>query len=153
MNRDNIRTTIDILKRAQAFNINNFQRSADQVDERSGFKYAETEADLHKCGNTACIAGYIAISPEWAAQGGWAELGTPVCLNSKGNEGGALESMSEFWDISESAAESIIYGTGYGRFIAENMLVAPKLWSYITKEDAISLFEQLLVLDSEGVTI
>ncbi len=43
-----------------------------------------TEEELHACGNKACFAGYVAISPEWKADGGEVcANGAPVILTKE----------------------------------------------------------------------
>lgn len=48
---------------AAAFNMNSWQDPL-----MSGTTF--TREDLHKCGNTACIAGYASLMPEWSQNGG-----------------------------------------------------------------------------------
>lgn len=48
---------------AAAFNMNSWQDSLMSVT-------TFTREELHKCGNTACIAGYASLMPEWPQNGG-----------------------------------------------------------------------------------
>ena len=137
MNRTNIETTIAILRRAQNFDISSFQGAR-----RAPYENVDTEEELHKCGNTACIAGYVAISPEWIAFGGDVDHGGPS-LNGSDYE----DAMAVFWDIPVEDASGIIYGDSslertLDRYSIEG--IDPDKWSQLTKEDAISIFEQML---------
>ncbi len=140
MNKDNIQITINILKRAQNFNIRSFQ-------DHEGFTAVGTEEELHRCGNTACIAGYIAISPEWHSLGGTADDdGCPIKDGPYKNPTGL---MSEFWDVSADVAYAIIYGDYWYLFTKMNNFEnLPTAWSQLTKDTAISLFEQMLTRDT-----
>jgi hypothetical protein len=79
----NLQTTINILERAKKnnglFDIHYFQYSPTIEDH-----YVKTERELHSCGNSACVAGYIAVSPEFKKIGGQVGVnGTPVMKNDK----------------------------------------------------------------------
>lgn len=136
MNTANIQATIDILKRAQNFNIGVFQYGT--------FQASRTEEELHACGNSACIAGYVAVSPEWHAVGGSVSLGgAPEMLSRP--RANPCDLMSEFWGLNWGDADAIVYGESWRGFIARHKLTdMPRLWDEMTKEQAISLFEQLL---------
>lgn len=56
MNKENINKAIAVMKRAKNLQMTAWQNSS---------KIAQTEEELHTCGNSACFAGYIAISPEF----------------------------------------------------------------------------------------
>lgn len=60
----NIQTTIDILRR-NSWDIHAFDLRDYQFNGR-----CYTEEELHRCGSSACVAGYIGISREWRALGG-----------------------------------------------------------------------------------
>lgn len=67
-----IDTAIYIMRRADAWNslsMSSFQNGQD--------KYVKKECTLHKCGNTACFAGHVAVSPEFIAFGGKSDEGNP----------------------------------------------------------------------------
>jgi hypothetical protein len=151
MNRTNIQATIDILKLAQNFDINDFQQAADP-DERT--KYVDTVEELHVCGNTACIAGYVGISQAWKDFGGTVSYGVPR-LRKGGKEIDTEDALARYWGLPRVDVEAIIYGgSGWPRFVATHRIKdVPDLWSRMTKDQAISLFEQLLALDAQGVTI
>ncbi len=137
MNRENIETTIAILRRAQNFEIRSFQQARNHPH-----KQVATEEELHACGNTACIAGYVAVSQEWRALGGTIADGAPV-LNCKFYE----DAMAEFWGIPTEDAAGIIYGDSHfprvlDRYGIEGIDAA--LWYLLTKDQAISIFLQML---------
>lgn len=141
MNRDNIQYTIDLLKQAQNFNICHFQFSP--ID-----NYVRTTEELHKCGNSACIAGYVALSPRWKELGnGVDEEGFPVVSRKYlGNSTPDLVGgFMKFWGLGETTTCAIIYGEHFRNFCEWNGISGmPSNWEEMTKENAISLFEQLL---------
>lgn len=67
MNIENINKTIAIMERAKerdSVYMETFQGMSD------GDEVVYTEADMHACGNKACLAGHIAVSPEWLSEPG-----------------------------------------------------------------------------------
>jgi hypothetical protein len=147
MDRKNIQSTIDILKRAQNFNITDFQQRADVSAE---FELAYTEAELHACGNSACIAGHVAVSPEWKAFGGLVSdgIGIPYTEFSESPAG----AMALYWGLSIDMAEAIVFGSMYTRFVyCHDLIGMPDIWHEMTKDAAISIFEQLLMCDDESI--
>jgi hypothetical protein len=146
MNRKNIQDTINILQRARNFDIRRFQRS------RFGEVCVNTEEELHACGNSACIAGYVAVSPEWAEFGGKVEGGYPYltdCQNAAG-------SLATYWDLPKRVVSAIVYGSrsedgqNYAEVLAEfGVKDLPLHWGFITKEDAIGIFQQLLANETD----
>ena len=147
MNRTNIQATIDILKQAQNFSIFQFQNP------KSG-QLANTIEELHRCGNTACIAGYVALSQAWRDFGGYIHDGTPS-LSANEEDHQALKSMMAFWGLPKHVTSAIIFGDGWNDFLDNHGIVGLPFddddepeeltgWYTLTKDDAISLFEQLL---------
>lgn len=139
MNRENIHYTIDLLKDAQNFKIRWFQRNP------GAETYVTTIEELHACGNTACIAGYVALSPLWRQLGGGIDRhGCPEPPPEYESEN-TSEAFSKFWGISERAAEAIIYGEEFEGFCHQhNIGGMPDSWYDMTKENAAWLFKQLL---------
>lgn len=150
MNRDNIQSTINILRRAKNFNICSFQGNGGSPI------VVKTEEELHQCGNSACIAGYIAVSPEWHALGN-------TCTNSgapdkPGSSRGAAELMAEFWGVPDEVASAIVFGDGYydedNRKGIDWFEVLEQFgvsvddvtddWEDLTKEEAVLIFERML---------
>jgi hypothetical protein len=143
MNRENIQSTIDILNRAYNFNITSFQQCVGAFAE---FEIADTEAELHACGNSACIAGHVAVSPEWKAFGGLVSNGIPCTEFSDSPE----KAMIMYWGLDEYVVGAIVLGCNYAEFIRTHDLVGmPDLWHEMTKDTAISMFEQLMLCDLE----
>lgn len=168
MNRKNIYATIEILHHAQNFDITGFQTDP-RFNALEGFnghpKRVGTIEELHQCGNTACIAGYVALSPAWRDFGGRCEEGVPK-LKELGANLSIEEGLQKFWGLSEMTVGCIVYGLGdavegtewtsleFEDFCAEHGITGmPEKWSMLTKDHAISLFEQLLALDEQGVAL
>ncbi len=145
MNRKNIQATIDILKQAQNFNIATFQGNG-----RNGM--ACTIEELHKCGNTACIGGYVALSQAWRDFGGYIIEGAPS-LSDDGDGPDAIAAMVAFWELPIDVVGAIIFGDEWNVFIDNYGIVGlprddesetSSGWYTLTKDHAVSLFEQLL---------
>lgn len=71
MNADNIRKAIAVMQLVIDVG-GNFVAKHWQCTKDSGFwtpapitAFAHDEASLHKCGNSACFAGYLSLSSEW----------------------------------------------------------------------------------------
>lgn len=145
MNRDNIQTTIAILQRAKKFDITSYQRpdNIDDMYDDPEWRFATTEEELHACGNSACIAGYVAVSPEWRALGGVSSNGGPVTDTAFG-----VAAMMEYWGLNEATVEAIVAGAEFTYFVGcYNLEGMPAQWKNMTRLQAISLFEQLLARD------
>lgn len=139
MNRENIQATIDILQRAQNFCVTSFQGD--------GYLLVKTEEELHACGNTACIAGYVALSSAWRNFGGTVDSigGSPFIETPTADLYGS-DAMAHFWGIDNGTAASIVYGDFWPDFVLNNDLgrVAPRYWGEMTKEQAVAMFEHFL---------
>lgn len=97
MNIANIDKAIAIMRRAQRLDMTFYQ---------DGEGICETEEGLHACGNTACFAGYVAISPEFRADGGEVMLaGMPYFRRSSGPE-----AIARWLDISVHEASQFVLG-------------------------------------------
>ena len=74
MNREHIQHAIDLMKAAEAagtLDMNMWQDDEDDtLIDLIGKNFAETVEEFHACGNTACLAGHIALSPVFQAIGG-----------------------------------------------------------------------------------
>jgi len=93
MNRERIQAAIAMMKRAipRYFNMSNWQ------NERPGhiMQIAQTESELHGCGNTACFAGHLALSPEFQDAGGSvSKIGAPMFNGVR-----YAEAVAEYFDI------------------------------------------------------
>jgi len=101
MNRERIQAAIAMMKRAipRYFNMSNWQ------NERPGhiMQIAQTESELHGCGNTACFAGHLALSPEFKKAGGLAYgTGAPKFNNFSGSF-----AVAEYFDIPYEMARDL----------------------------------------------
>ena len=93
MNRERIQSAIAMMKRVthRYFDMTNWQ------NELYGHikQIAQTESELHTCGNTACFAGHLALSPEFKKAGGSvSKLGGPVFNGVR-----FVEAVAEYFDI------------------------------------------------------
>lgn len=64
MNFDNLSKAIAVMERAKehsSVNMGYWQTMRYDTDE-----FVQTEDELHECGNSACFAGHLALSPEWS---------------------------------------------------------------------------------------
>ena len=56
---------------------------------------AQTESELHACGNTACFAGHLALSPEFQDAGGSvSKIGAPMFNGVR-----YAEAVAEYFDL------------------------------------------------------
>ena len=77
MNRERIQDAITMMKDVthRHFDMTNWQKDP----HGHIIQIAQTESELHACGNTACFAGHLALSPEFKKAGGSAsKIGAPV---------------------------------------------------------------------------
>lgn len=108
MNRERIEAAIELMKQAT-----NLQMECWQSSDTTSHSIEQ----LHDCGNTACFAGYLSISPEWQKLGGSVDIySTPIY---KGHMG--LYAIAEYLEISEALARSLVHGdldsyTGWSPF-------------------------------------
>lgn len=65
INKERINQAINVMRRAGKVRMNRWQHS----DYKDGI--CNKESELHQCGNTACFAGWLALSPEFVDSGGW----------------------------------------------------------------------------------
>ena len=93
MNRERIQSAIAMMKRVthRYFDMTNWQ------NEPHGhiIQIAQTESKLHTCGNTACFAGHLALSPEFQDAGGLvSKIGAPIFNGVR-----FVEAVAEYFDI------------------------------------------------------
>ena len=93
MNRERIQNAITMMKDVthRYFDMINWQ------NERPGhiMQIAQTESELHGCGNTACFAGHLALSPEFQDAGGLvSKIGAPIFNGVR-----FVEAVAEYFDI------------------------------------------------------
>jgi hypothetical protein len=102
MNRERIQAAIAMMKRAIAryFDMTTWQN---KPHGRIIQIIAQTESELHGCGNTACFAGHLALSPEFQKAGGLvSKTGAPIF-------NGLLEAsaVAEYFDIPYELARDL----------------------------------------------
>lgn len=140
MNIENINKTIAIMERAKerhSVYMPYFQTPADN----EVLVYTETE--FHACGNSACMAGHIAISPEW--------LETPGNTTSFDGSPETATSISpkvvigDWWGVPPWLVSYFVYGAKRG---LENRNIYDVNWEVVKAEHVI---KQLTLLRDLGV--
>ena len=101
MNRERIQDAITMMKDVthRYFDMINWQ------NEPHGhiIQVAQTESELHACGNTACFAGHLALSPEFQKAGGSVgKMGAPVFNGVR-----YAEAVAEYFDIPYEMARDL----------------------------------------------
>ena len=101
MNRERIQDAITMMKRAIApyFDMTNWQ-----IEPHGHIiQIAQTESELHACGNTACFAGHLALSPEFQKAGGSVcKIGAPMFNGVR-----YAEAVAEYFDIRYELAKDL----------------------------------------------
>lgn len=100
MNTKNVKAAIDIMKQAKSLNMVDWQIG-------NPHKIVCDLDSLHRCGNTACFAGYVAISDAFKQDGGKASDISGMPLLGEVFGAGAI---SVWLGISGETAWSLIYG-------------------------------------------
>ena len=101
MNRERIQAAIAMMKDVthRHFDMTNWQ------NEPHGhiIQIAQTESELHGCGNTACFAGHLALSPEFQKAGG------SVSITGAPSFNGLLEAsaVAEYFGITYEMARDL----------------------------------------------
>ena len=146
MNKENVEKAIAIMKRAGTVDMRWWQISSI----RDGWGctiFATGEADMHKCGNSACFAGWVAVSPEFRADGGWADAGSGAPTIRIGDEERENCSAIAAWlDIDYCIARDIVYGDtepgGEKGFTWSKFYNKP--WKEVGAADVIAKLEAIL---------
>lgn len=111
MNKERIKYAISIMEQAENLYMGTWQ----EVDSHT---VATTIKDLHTCGNTACFAGYIALSPLFKAEGGVVDsCGEPIMGEKRGDE-----AILKFFEMDEKYTPlmwAIVYGHLGDLFVGE----------------------------------
>lgn len=103
MNKERIQYAISIMEQAKNLKMTYWQGE-------EGF--SSTIEELHTCGNTACFAGYLALSPLFQADGGGMDTdGEPVFEGGYGHE--AIHSYFEMDERFIPLIYAIVYGEAY----------------------------------------
>ena len=126
MNRENIEYMIGIMEEAEALDMNYFQNTSTFMEPSS-----ETIEELHKCGNTACFAGYMAISDKFQKDGGQSSEGAP-----KINKLYEDQAVAYWLDISEELASDIVF--------PHHGLFGGKCYDDIKPRDVIQVLKNIL---------
>jgi hypothetical protein len=146
MNPVNVEKAIAIVRRAKNFDMTNYQIKINPI---GGAK--TTEEAMHACGNRACFAGYVAISPEWKADGGevnsWS--GTPMILDQNDERVSGSTAIAYWLGISDGLSDSLVHGntsadhplsTAEGRY----SLFYEKMFRDVEQQDVINKLELIL---------
>lgn len=103
MNKANLNALIEHLKKVDAatFNMDYFQKV--------NLMPAATYEALHECGNTACIAGHMALLPEFQKMGGIVRYYGGPAIEVEGEELEDSKAFAFFAGISYKEADRFIY--------------------------------------------
>ena len=135
MHRERIQSAIAMMKRVthRYFDMTNWQ------NELYGHikQIAQTESKLHACGNTACFAGHLALSPEFKKAGGSvSKLGGPVFNGVR-----FVEAVAEYFDIPyELAGDLTLSGQDF----------YPVRFEDVKPEHVIEKLEMILITNSRS---
>lgn len=133
----NVQSAIAIMNRAATRNSVNMTAWQSWGTPRG--EAATTEGEFHTCGNAACFAGHVAISPEFHACGGQAEegWGTPTLNDYYGSS-----AIAEWLGIAESLVDKLVHGD----LDPDNYdsLFYGKPWDEVNAQDVIDKLELVL---------
>lgn len=106
INLERLEQAIAVMKRAGAVDMRSWQ----------GGEVRESEVELHTCGNSACFAGWLAVSPEFQASGGSLDTkGAPGMPAYKKQHGGGA--VAEWLEVEHEEArmliELLVFGVAY----------------------------------------
>lgn len=140
MNEANVKVAIAIMERARG--------KVDMTCWQGSAVPAATEADLHACGNTACFAGWIAVSPEFHASGGFSDedTGEPRVQNAEGFYMGGVYSIADWLGVDAGIAYSLVHGRCEPE-CEENVLFSHfynKPWVDVNADDVIAKLQLIL---------
>lgn len=110
MNVERIDQCIEMMRRANRLHMTYYQSNGKNVGEPY-VRIARTIEELHECGNAACFAGYLAISPEFRDAGGSVNCGYGGAPLFNGQA--AASAVSAYLEISVAAGRSLVYGRLY----------------------------------------
>lgn len=125
MNIENIDKAIAIMRRAGRVDMHSFQ---------SGDEILRSEEELHLCGTAACFAGWVAVSPEFHADGGGMD-GSGPCYKGRLDE----EAIAGWLEIPLSLADGLVFPT---RRIYPRMSIEAA-WEEVTAADVINALERI----------
>ena len=143
MNANNVRTAVAIMQRAALHNcIDMVRYQWGDISEDGRRHVVATEEQLHACGNVACFAGYVALSPEWKAAGGYMyHSGEPKLPAGVGEEDlWGDEAIATWLGISVELATDLVLGdTSY-----EHSFFYDRPWGEVDAHDVIEKLELIL---------
>lgn len=141
MNKARIEKAIAIMRRAEEHD--SLFMPFWQLDPNNrALPFVTTEHELHACGNRACFAGHIAVSPEFQEDGGCrGQEGEPVF-----NEHSGSDAIREWLGISDAQACQLVFGdaTGIPPCYPDDSEYYGKAFGDVTARDVIAKLEQLL---------
>lgn len=116
MNKERILSAIELMRNAQNLSMCFWQ--GDKVIKDEGRSNAITNIcpsieELHSCGNTACFAGYLAISQPFKDAGGRVQkhTGAPIFYSEgEGIDYEDADAVGVYLDIPYKTACSLVYG-------------------------------------------
>lgn len=87
MNRLNLKKAIDLMTRVRdqqlGFDMVHWQSADGHGADGEEVKAKKSVEEIHACGNSACFAGYLAVTPDWIGSGGTISIsgsGVPTLL-------------------------------------------------------------------------
>lgn len=129
---------INIVKRTirhESMSMIVFQSRVDKNGEHHAL--STTPQQLHACGNTACFAGHIAISPEWKAIGGLiASNGAPRLNNQN-----SAKSLGQWLGVSPECIDPLIFN--HRQAFSTTHLVYNKRWEQVTAHDVLKVLNRI----------
>lgn len=103
-----------------------------------------TEADLHACGNKACFAGYLGVSPEWKAYGGViGGMGAPYIRLPKLGMLSPTESIGRWLNVSPDCLELLFYQFDMTMTNDGDHVVYNKSWDQVTADDVLIVLNRI----------
>lgn len=99
---------LKVIKASHNLEMTSWQDTNWRCAKGSGLRAVCTIEDLHKCGNTACIGGYLAISPMFIANGGSRQFSGSAAF--EGEEGSPA--VAKYLGISPFVMGVVILGRG-----------------------------------------
>lgn len=147
MNIENINKAIAVMERARdRLSLKMCDWQAPRDGEYDVNHVVKTEKELHACGNTACFAGHMAVSPEWLEDplNEMTVNGMPV-RTIDGDKFLADEALADWFEVSYDTTESFVYANdveGYNP-------VYNKEWSDVDAGDVIYALQLLRDMGEE----
>ena len=141
MNKVNIKKAIAIMERAKRHD-SLFMPYWQMASPNNPLKFVDNEQDLHTCGNRACFAGHVAVSPEFQMDGG------SVTCEGEPRLGGryGAYAIQDWLQISQEDARGLVFGNAYGSPCdpKDRSHYYGKMFRDVTARDVIAKLEQLL---------